>query len=48
VRGTRRWSLAVHDALPSGRYRAWVQAIDARGNRERLRRANLLRFRLLS
>ena len=46
VRGTRRWSLAVHDALPSGRYRAWVQAIDARGNRERLRRANLLRFRL--
>jgi hypothetical protein len=46
VRGARRWSLALHDALPPGTYRAWVQATDARGNRERLTPANVLGFRL--
>jgi hypothetical protein len=46
ARGGRRWSFTARRVLPSGRYRAWVQAIDARGNRERLSRANVLRFRL--
>ncbi len=47
ARGTTRWSLGLARPLPLGSYVAWVQAIDARGNVERLSaRRNLLRFEI--
>jgi hypothetical protein len=37
ARGKRTWKLALRARLPRGRYRVQVQAVDRRGNRDRLR-----------
>lgn len=44
ARGTARWRFTVRRLAP-GRYKAWIRAVDASGNRERKRRSgNLVRF----
>jgi hypothetical protein len=44
--GRRSWRLALKAQLPRGRYRVQVQAIDRRGNRERLHVVNVVRVGL--
>lgn len=45
ARGTTRWRFTVRGRLAPGRYKAWIRAVDASGNRERKRRyGNLVRF----
>jgi hypothetical protein len=46
ARGLRRWSLRLTGGLGPGRYRMVVRALDRRGNKERPRRGNSMRFRV--
>jgi hypothetical protein len=46
AKGLRGWSLRIRRALPAGRYKLVVRALDRKGNREGVRRANTMRFRV--
>ena len=44
AKGLRGWSLRIKRRLPAGRYTLTVRALDRKGNRERKRKGNTLRF----
>jgi hypothetical protein len=46
ARGTRAWRLRMRVHLPRGRYRLYARAVDRKGNKERPKRSNYVRFRV--
>jgi hypothetical protein len=46
ARGRSRWSFKLRGRVRPGTYRILVRAIDRKGNRERVRRAGTMRFRV--
>jgi hypothetical protein len=46
ARGLRGWSVRIRRGLPAGRYKLVIRALDRKGNREGVRRANTMRFRV--
>jgi len=46
AKGLRGWSLKIKRRLPAGRYKLTVRALDRKGNREKPRKGNTMRFRV--